>query len=123
MTFDTEAFVRERLEANGHELDANAPLELQIEIESIGSVVRSGAYLYCVKLRGRVLSERVVEKCEYVRFTNTGSDPVTRAVHVVLATAKAVSLERTPPDAHSVLYTSALAELTDVLGRQAVRRE
>lgn len=123
LAFEIEAFVRARLEARGHAVVENAPLAMEIETESIGGVVRSGAYLYCVKLRGRVLSEHVVEKCDYVRFTNTGSDPVTRTLHVVLATARAVSLERTKPDAQSALFTSALAELTDGLGRQAMRRE
>lgn len=123
LTEETGAFVRERLEAKGHVVDESAPHAMEIEIESVGGVVRAGSYLWCVKLRGRVVSEQVVEKCDYVRFTNVGPDPVTRTLHVVLAAAKAVSLERQRPDAQSALYTAALAELTDTLGRQAMRRD
>src|SRR5204862_2225287 len=36
LTVETEAFVRERLEAKGHEVVANAPHAMEIEIESVG---------------------------------------------------------------------------------------
>jgi hypothetical protein len=127
----TEKRARDRLLAGGHPVVPEAAHEVEIEITSLGGVLHDGAYEYCVTLTGRVVRDGarfaafdvVKEKCDFVRFTSGAGDPIGAAIAIVLATVKTVELEHAPPKVESKLYVAALDELTDVLGRQAVRRD
>jgi hypothetical protein len=122
---------RARLEAAQHAVNDEAPIELDIEIVQFGGVVRNGAYQYCVQLVGRVVrdgaqfaaTDVTKERCEVVRFTNGGTDPVNAALAVIAATTVALTFETTTPNPQSHLYLATLDELTDTLGHRAVRRD
>ena len=125
---ETEKRARARLEAAGHPVVGEAAHVAEIEISALGGRARDGVYEYCVTLTGRVVRDGarfasfdvVKERCDLVRFTIGGSDPISAALGIVLATAKMVQLEHTAPKVESKLYVAALDELTDALGRQAV---
>jgi hypothetical protein len=126
---ETERRARARLAAAGHAVVSEAPLAVEIEITSLGGVLHDGAYEYCVTLTGRVVRDGarfaaydvVKQKCDFVRFTSGAGDPIGAAIAIVLATVKTVELEHAPPKVESKLYVAALDELTDALGRQAVK--
>lgn len=129
---ETERHVRERLEQHQHPVVGEAHLALEIEIVSVGGLIRDGSYLYCVKLGGRVIRdgqrfsavETATERCELERYAHGGvNDPGGAALALAISMVEALTTTHGPLDTKSALYVGALDELTDTLGRQACRRD
>lgn len=127
---ETERRARARLKAQHHDVIAGAPNVVELEITRIGTSIDDGTYRYCVVLTGRVVKDgarfaafdTVRERCDVVRFAGGGSDPLSAAIAVVLATAEAMAPPPGPATGvDSKLFAATLDELTDALGRQAMR--